>query len=139
MDKPDDTWTHFLKRLVLLNLSEMVVVSSLGPPEEGIHHTEEGTTTYVNEKCLGKGTLYVSESRVSWVGDAGHKFSLEYPHISLHAVSRVRFRLYRRVCPRQNWVLVIYQHLHVFKLWINYTCIFLNRTLLHFHLLKISI
>ena len=68
----------------------MVVVSSLGPPEEGIHHTEECTTTYVNEKCLGKGTLYVSESRVSWVGDAGHKFSLEYPHISLHAVSRVR-------------------------------------------------
>ena len=67
----------------------MVVVTSLGPPEEGIHHKEEGTTTYVNEKCLGKGTLYISESRVSWVGDAGHKFSLEYPHISLHAISRV--------------------------------------------------
>ena len=67
----------------------MVVVSSLGPPEEGIHHKEENTTTYVNEKSLGKGTLYVSESRVSWVGDRGHQFSLEYPHISLHAVSRV--------------------------------------------------
>ena len=68
----------------------MVVVTSLGPPEEGIHHKEEGTTTYVNDKCLGKGTFYISESRVSWVGDAGHKFSLEYPHISLHAISRVR-------------------------------------------------
>ena len=67
----------------------MVVVTSLGPPEEGIHHKEEGTTTYINEKNIGKGTLYVSESRVSWVGDLGHKFSLEYPHISLHAVSRV--------------------------------------------------
>ena len=67
----------------------MVVVTSLGPPDEGIHHKEESTTTYINEKSLGKGTLYVSESRVSWVGDAGHKFSLEYPHISLHAVSRV--------------------------------------------------
>jgi len=66
----------------------MVVVTSLGPPEEGIHHKEEGTTTYINEKNIGKGTLYVSESRVSWVGDLGHKFSLEYPHISLHAVSR---------------------------------------------------
>ena len=68
----------------------MVVVTSLGPPEEGIHHKEEGTTTYINEKCLGKGTLYVSEARVSWVGDAGHKFSLEYPHVSLHAISKVR-------------------------------------------------
>ena len=67
----------------------MVVVTSLGPPEEGIHHKEEKTTTYINEKNIGKGTLYVSESRVSWVGDVGHKFSLEYPHISLHAVSRV--------------------------------------------------
>ena len=60
----------------------MVVVTSLGPPEEGIHHREDNTTTYVNEKSLGKGTLYVSESRVSWVGDRGHQFSLEYPHIS---------------------------------------------------------
>jgi len=67
---------------------KMVVVTSLGPPDEGVHHKEESTTTYINEKSLGKGTLYVSESRVSWVGDAGHKFSLEYPHISLHAVSR---------------------------------------------------
>ena len=67
----------------------MVVVTSLGPPEEGVHHREENTTTYVNEKSLGKGTLYVSESRVSWVGDRGHQFSLEYPHISLHAISRV--------------------------------------------------
>ena len=40
----------------------MVVVTSLGPPEEGIHHKEEGTTTYINEKNIGKGTLYVSES-----------------------------------------------------------------------------
>ncbi len=66
----------------------MVVVSSLGPPEEGIRHREPNTTSYINEKCLGKGTLYISEARVSWVGDAGHTFSMEYPHIALHAVSR---------------------------------------------------
>ena len=72
----------------------MVVVTSLGPPEEGVHHREENTTTYVNEKSLGKGTLYVSESRVSWVGDRGHQFSLEYPHISLHAISRVCISVY---------------------------------------------
>jgi len=66
----------------------MVVVTSLGPPEEGLRHTEPNTLTYINEKALGKGSLYISESRVSWVGDAGHKFSLTYEHISLHAVSR---------------------------------------------------
>lgn len=67
----------------------MVVVSSLGPPEDGIVHREPNVTTYLNEKCLGKGVLHISEARVSWVGDAGHNtFSLEYNHIALHAVSR---------------------------------------------------
>merc|ERR1719422_359228 len=34
------------------------------------------------------GSLYISEARVSWVGIGGQGFSLEYPHIALHAVSR---------------------------------------------------
>jgi len=70
----------------------MVVVTSLGPPEEGMRHVEPNTLTYINEKGLGKGKLYISESRVSWVGDggSGHQFSLTYEHISLHAVSRDR-------------------------------------------------
>jgi nucleotide-sensitive chloride channel 1A len=42
----------------------------------------------MNRKSLGMGTLYISESRVSWVGIAGQGFSLEYPHIAVHAVSR---------------------------------------------------
>ena len=69
----------------------MVVVSSLGPPEEGMVHKEMNVTTFINEKRLGKGTLYISEARVTWVGDvsaANHTFSLEYNHISLHAISR---------------------------------------------------
>merc|ERR1712008_126299 len=44
-----------------------------------------------NEKRIGKGTLYISEARVTWVGDASaanHTFSLEYNHISVHAISR---------------------------------------------------
>ena len=49
---------------------------------------QANTTTYINQKPLGKGTLYISEARVSWVGDAGHVFSLEYPHIAMHAISR---------------------------------------------------
>ena len=67
----------------------MVVVSSLGPPEEGIVHKEANVTTFLNEKNVGKGTLHIAEARVTWVGDAGaHTFSLEYNHIALHAVSR---------------------------------------------------
>jgi len=70
------------------NSKIMVVVSNLGPPEAGIIIQEAGVQTYINQKNLGKGKLYISEARVSWVGDAGHTFSLEYNHIALHAVSR---------------------------------------------------
>merc|ERR1712141_691898 len=75
-------------RKVAKNSKIMVVVSNLGPPEAGIIIQEAGVQTYINEKNLGKGKLYISEARVSWVGDAGHTFSLEYNHIALHAVSR---------------------------------------------------
>eukprot|EP00092_Neocalanus_flemingeri_P021763 GFUD01023610.1.p1 GENE.GFUD01023610.1~~GFUD01023610.1.p1 ORF type:complete len:190 (+),score=75.13 GFUD01023610.1:103-672(+) len=66
----------------------MVVVTSLGPPEEGVRMKVENTAVYINRKQLGMGVLYISEARVSWVGIQGQGFSLEYPHIALHAVSR---------------------------------------------------
>merc|ERR1712051_86443 len=75
----------------LQNYPKMVVVSSLGPPEEGVVHKEMNVTTFINEKRIGKGTLYISEALVTWVGDASaanHTFSLEYNHISVHAISR---------------------------------------------------
>merc|ERR1712080_590872 len=43
---------------------------------------------FVNRKSMGMGTLYISESRVSWVGIQGQGFSLEYKHGAMHAVSR---------------------------------------------------
>ena len=48
----------------------------------------ENTGVYINRKQLGMGVLYISESRVSWVGIQGQGFSLEYPQKALHAVSR---------------------------------------------------
>jgi len=66
----------------------MVVVTSLGPPEEGVRLKVENTGVFINRKQLGMGVLYISEARVSWVGIQGQGFSLEYPHIALHAVSR---------------------------------------------------
>lgn len=66
----------------------MVILTSFPPPSVGIRHTQPNTLAHVQASDLGKGTLYIAESRVSWVSDAGQGFSLEYPAISLHAVSR---------------------------------------------------
>ena len=49
----------------------MVVVTSLGPPEEGVRLKVENTAVYINRKQLGMGALYISEARVSWVGIQG--------------------------------------------------------------------
>jgi len=66
----------------------MVVVSSLGPPEEGVRAKQDDTEVYLNDRSMGPGTLYISEARVSWVGVRERGFSLEYPHIAVHAISR---------------------------------------------------
>merc|ERR1719309_896422 len=75
-------------RILHLFKIKMVVVTSLGPPEDGVRLKVENTGVYINRKQLGMGILYISEARVSWVGIQGQGFSLEYPHIALHAVSR---------------------------------------------------
>ncbi|KAK9510321.1 hypothetical protein O3M35_005127 [Rhynocoris fuscipes] len=67
----------------------MVVISSLPPPEDGIKLEQPCTRVFMNDKELGKGVVYIAESRLSWVDSStGRGFSLEYPHISIHAVSR---------------------------------------------------
>ncbi|EFN80649.1 methylosome subunit pICln [Harpegnathos saltator] len=67
----------------------MVVLSNFLTPQEGIRHEEQNTTVYINDREVGKGTFYITESVLSWVNsDTQQGFSLEYPHISLHAISR---------------------------------------------------
>uniref|UniRef100_A0A0A9ZD01 Methylosome subunit pICln n=1 Tax=Lygus hesperus TaxID=30085 RepID=A0A0A9ZD01_LYGHE len=67
----------------------MVVISSFSPPTEGIKHEQPATIVVMNDKELGKGTMYISQSSLSWVDHgSGNGFALEYPHISIHAVSR---------------------------------------------------
>ncbi|KAI0238824.1 Methylosome subunit pICln [Lamellibrachia satsuma] len=70
------------------NERQMVILTSFPPPTEGIVRKQECTQAHVRGKCLGDGTLYIAESRVSWVGNEGEGFSLEYPAISLHAICR---------------------------------------------------
>lgn len=66
----------------------MVVLKSVPPPSEGVRHEQAETTAVMDGKGLGTGTLYVAEARLSWFDATGLGFSLEYPSISLHAISR---------------------------------------------------
>ncbi|XP_042896171.2 methylosome subunit pICln [Parasteatoda tepidariorum] len=66
----------------------MVIMINFAPPEEGIHHQEPNTVAYYGNKELGKGTVYITENIFCWVSHKGEGFSLEYPNIFIHAVSR---------------------------------------------------
>ncbi|XP_064933935.1 methylosome subunit pICln isoform X2 [Columba livia] len=58
------------------------------PPAEGVRHQQPDTEAVLAGRSLGAGTLYIAESRLSWLENSGVGFSLDYPTISLHAVSR---------------------------------------------------
>ncbi|KAL4219949.1 Methylosome subunit pICln [Mactra antiquata] len=57
-------------------------------PETGIRHKEDNTKAFVDGNETGTGSLYIAESRVTWLSPAGSGFCLEYPKICLHAISR---------------------------------------------------
>uniref|UniRef100_A0A673U0M2 Methylosome subunit pICln n=1 Tax=Suricata suricatta TaxID=37032 RepID=A0A673U0M2_SURSU len=46
------------------------------------------TEAVLNGRGLGTGTVYIAESRLSWLDGSGLGFSLKYATISLHAVSK---------------------------------------------------
>ncbi|KAJ7410755.1 Methylosome subunit pICln [Pitangus sulphuratus] len=58
------------------------------PPADGVRHQQPDTEALLAGRSLGAGTLYIAESRLSWLENSGVGFSLDYPTISLHAVSR---------------------------------------------------
>uniref|UniRef100_A0A9L0JGB9 Methylosome subunit pICln n=1 Tax=Equus asinus TaxID=9793 RepID=A0A9L0JGB9_EQUAS len=68
----------------------MSFLKSFPPPgsADGLRQQQSDTEAVLNGKGLGTGTLYIAESRLSWLDGSGLGFSLEYPTISLHAVSR---------------------------------------------------
>lgn len=68
--------------------SVMPVVSALGPPADGVKHCQPNTRIFVNDIAFGAGTLFIANSRIAWVSDAGNQLSFEYKGISIHAVSR---------------------------------------------------
>lgn len=66
----------------------MVLLKNIHPPTEGVRHEQADTTAVLDGQRLGCGTLYVAETRLSWFDSSGLGFSLEYPSIGLHAISR---------------------------------------------------
>ena len=77
---------------LLASVSALLAVTSFlrsfPPPgsAEGLRQQQPDTKAVLNGKGLG--TLYIAESRLSWLDGSGLGFSLEHPAISLHAVSR---------------------------------------------------
>ncbi|XP_057301606.1 methylosome subunit pICln-like [Hydractinia symbiolongicarpus] len=58
-------------------------------PTEGIVHTETNTKAFLGDKECGEGTLYITENVLIWKSSTEENgFKLQYPSISLHAVSR---------------------------------------------------
>ncbi|XP_043852815.1 methylosome subunit pICln [Dromiciops gliroides] len=66
----------------------MSFLKSFPPPRDGLRQQQPDTEAVLDGKGLGTGTLYIAESRLSWLDGSGIGFSLDYPTISLHAVSR---------------------------------------------------
>ncbi|XP_064206937.1 methylosome subunit pICln-like isoform X1 [Anguilla rostrata] len=66
----------------------MVLLKNVSPPSEGVRYEQSETTVVLDGKGLGPGTLYVAETRLSWFDESGKGFFVEYPTISLHAISR---------------------------------------------------
>uniref|UniRef100_A0A915JM58 Methylosome subunit pICln n=1 Tax=Romanomermis culicivorax TaxID=13658 RepID=A0A915JM58_ROMCU len=66
----------------------LITCQSIQEPLDGIHYKQSNTNAVVRTHDLGPGTLYVTESAVYWIGAHGNGFTLQYPSISLHAISR---------------------------------------------------
>uniref|UniRef100_A0A8R1TQB1 Methylosome subunit pICln n=1 Tax=Onchocerca volvulus TaxID=6282 RepID=A0A8R1TQB1_ONCVO len=67
----------------------MIVLSNVAAPTDGIRLIQGQVTAYIESESAGEGELTVSESSVTWISNiSGQGFSLTYPSIILHAVSR---------------------------------------------------
>lgn len=66
----------------------MALLSCVSAPTEGVICRQEKTTACVGNSDLGQGCVFVAESCVTWLSDNGQGFTLNYPDISLHAISK---------------------------------------------------
>lgn len=65
----------------------MVFITSIDPPQD-VRHRQENVKAYVNGQLLDSGCLLIAESCLSWLMPSGMGFSIEYPSVTMHAISR---------------------------------------------------
>ena len=67
----------------------MVHLHQFPVPVEGVHYQNPSIAAVVENTELGKGTLYVTESMISWISSiTGEGFTIQYRKMSFHAISR---------------------------------------------------
>uniref|UniRef100_A0A673TZ74 Methylosome subunit pICln n=1 Tax=Suricata suricatta TaxID=37032 RepID=A0A673TZ74_SURSU len=76
-----------------LALGSALTAQSLEPASDSVSPSlsfpaQPETEAVLNGRGLGTGTVYIAESRLSWLDGSGLGFSLKYATISLHAVSK---------------------------------------------------
>jgi hypothetical protein len=54
----------WIEVILKINYSEMVVLSNFPPPTNGIRHEQPSTTVHINDREIGKGTLFITERLV---------------------------------------------------------------------------
>lgn len=66
----------------------MVILKEISQPTEGIKLAADNVQAFYKTDSLGNGTLYITDSAVTWISRADSKgFSVAYPAIVLHAIS----------------------------------------------------
>ncbi|CAG7728391.1 unnamed protein product [Allacma fusca] len=70
----------------------MVFIREFPTPSEGVRLQKENVEAQVGTRGLGKGTLFIAENAISWIGSGSsvEGFRILYPDMVLHAVSRDR-------------------------------------------------
>ncbi|MFH4983719.1 hypothetical protein AB6A40_010428 [Gnathostoma spinigerum] len=67
----------------------MILLSNVCVPDEGVRVIQGQVIAFLEDVSCGEGTLTIAESSVTWISQtSGQGFSLTYPSIILHAVSR---------------------------------------------------
>lgn len=66
----------------------MIVLTTFPSPTELVRHKERDTVVNIDGTSHGNGTLFITETIVAWQNVDGQGFCLDYPKISLHAISR---------------------------------------------------
>jgi len=63
-------------------------LTALPPTTDDVALTLDSVQVFINSDLQGKASLHVTRTRLSWVMESGQTFSLDYPSINMHSISR---------------------------------------------------